>query len=287
MVKPSRAESDRARESDERITAHRREAKYLVTLDQARAVSAAVRQHLGSHRHRGEGANQLPEAQHFVTTIYFDTPSRTLYTNARASADMHLKLRAKEYYDLHPGLTETATDPRQLVRYQPVLWLELKHRSGMHTSKRRIGIPKRDVPALFANGRITSEMIEIQEAKYGNEARSVLDSLAELCAACAAPLAADCLVNYRRHAWQDADGHLRVTLDSGLAFFAPPPDLWERDWALVRQTLGPPVAAEGRRILEVKSRGAPPAWLFELLDRLHIVEQPFSKFEAAAGAVHG
>ena len=47
---------------------------------------------------------------------------------ATSCVDSHLKLRAKEYYDLHPELTETATDARQLVRFQPILWLELKHK---------------------------------------------------------------------------------------------------------------------------------------------------------------
>lgn len=276
-----------AEQIDARMTAHRREAKYLVTIGQARAIAAAVSHRLESHRHRGEGANTLPAAHHYVTTIYFDTASRALFRAASGSAEAHLKLRAKEYYDLHPGLTETATDPRQLVRYQPVLWLELKHKAGAHTGKRRIGIPKRDVPAFFAQGRITAEMVEIQEATYGREARAVLAAVAELCASCAEPLHADCLVNYRRVAWQDAAGDLRITIDSGLAFFAPPADLWERDWALVRPTLGPPVACESRRVLEIKSHGDPPAWLVDLLREHDIRAIPFSKFEAASSAVHG
>ncbi|HEU0032588.1 MAG TPA: polyphosphate polymerase domain-containing protein [Kofleriaceae bacterium] len=271
---------------DARMTAHRREAKYLVTVTQARALAATFQRHLESHRHRGKGANLLPAAHHYVTTIYFDTPQRTLFRSAHAS-EAHLKLRAKEYYDLHPGLTETATDPRQLVRYQPVLWLELKQRDGAHTSKRRIGIPKRDVPAFFAHGRITREMIAIQEPAYGADAKHVLDAVAALCASCEEPLAADCLVNYRRSAWQDAAGELRVTIDTGLAFFTPPADLWARDWALVRQTLGTPVAVESRRVLEIKSHGEPPAWLVDALRAHDVRGVSFSKFDAASSAVHG
>ena len=54
---------------------------------------------------------------------------------------------------------------------------------------------------------------------------------------------ADCLVNYRRLPWQDADGKLRVTLDVGLELFAPPADLWQRRHALVRESLGTPAGA--------------------------------------------
>jgi len=276
-----------AEQIDARMTADRREAKYLLTMEQARAVAAEVKRRLVSHRHRGDGANTLPGAHHWVTTVYFDTPSRALFRAANTSVDSHLKLRAKEYYDLHPELTETATDARQLVRFQPLLWLELKHKEGAHTGKRRIGIPKRDVPAFFADATITPEMVKIQEATYGRDARAVLTAVAELCASCAEPMRADCLVNYRRLAWQDPEGDLRVTLDSSLAFFAPPDDLWDRDWALVRQSLGRAVGAEARRVLEVKSHGDPPAWMSELLHAERVEPLPFSKFDAASSAVHG
>jgi hypothetical protein len=80
---------------------------------------------------------------------------------------------------------------------------------------------------------------------------------------------------------------VRVTIDTGLAFYAPPADLWQRNWALVRPTLGAPVASEPRRVLEIKSLGEPPAWLASVLDAQHITPLAFSKFEAASSAVHG
>ena len=272
---------------DARMTAHRRETKHLVTGEQARVIAAAVAAHLTPHRYAGPGASALPGAHHYVTTIYFDTPSRALFRAARASAAQHLKLRAKEYYDLHPDLTETATDPRQLVRYQPILWLELKEKDGAHTGKRRIGIPKVDVPAFFALGRVTAEMVRIQEDAFGAAGRSVLEAVAALCAGCAEPLHADSLVNYRRTAWQDDGGELRVTIDSKLTFYAPPRDLWTRGWALVRETLGPPRGADSRRVLEIKSHGEPPRWLVDALAAARVEPVAFSKFEVAAGAVHG
>ena len=275
-----------ADERDAQMTAHREEAKYLVSLEQARVVVRELDRRLDAHRHRGEGANRLPQAQHYVTTIYFDTPSRTLFQAASQSGS-HLKLRAKEYYDLHPDLTETATDPRQIVRFQPILWLEIKSRDGVHSGKRRIGLPKRDVPAFFARGEVTPEMVQIQEASHGAEARSVLEAVRDLCSSCSEPLRADCLVNYRRKAWQDAAGELRVTLDSGLAYYRPPDDLWDREWALLRSTLGTPVASAEHRVLEIKSRADQPAWLKELLQTQGIQLASFSKFEAASSAVHG
>ena len=275
-----------ALEQDARLTAHRREDKYLLTPDQAKAVIGAANRNLTPHRFRGDGANLLPGARHFVTTIYFDTPGRELYRAARGSSQ-HLKLRAKEYYDLHPDLTETATTVGELVRFQPIVWLEVKSRDAGFTGKQRIGLPKVDVPAFFAEGRLTEAMVQIHESTFGGDARAALGAVARLCAGCKEPLRADCLVNYRRQAWQDDDGALRLTIDTGLAFFQPPTDLWARRRALVRETLGAPTASEPRRVLEVKTRGASPDWLREVCDRLTLEPIGFSKFEAASAAIHG
>jgi hypothetical protein len=271
---------------DARMTAGRHESKYLLSAAGSKLISDALNAHLAPHRFRGAGANALPHAHHFITTIYFDSASRALFHAARAS-DTHLKLRAREYYDLHPHLAETSTDAGQLVRYRPEVFLEIKHRTRERTGKRRIAIPKGDVPGFFGAGRITPAMIALQEAAYGAEAAAVLAEVAALCAHCAEPLVADCLVNYRRAAWQDTAGDLRVTLDRGLAYFAPPADLWTRATALVRDSLGAPRAAEPGRVLEIKRHGPLPTWLTAALTAVAAEPVAFSKFEAAARAIHG
>ncbi len=272
-------------QADAAMTAERLETKYLVPTAQARALADAIERELPRHRYVGDEANILPGAHHFVSTIYFDTPARDLYRAAQES-DAHLKLRAKEYYDLHPSLAELATDPRQLVRHRPVLWLEIKFRDGSRSGKRRIGLPKPDVPAFFTEGRITREMVEIQRLSGDASSSEVLGEVADLCGRFAEPLRADCLVNYRRVAWQDPAGHLRVTLDLGLSFFAPPDDLWTRDHALVRETLGKPVGHEGRAVLEIKSRDELPSWLARVLTAARVERLAYSKFDQASRAAH-
>jgi hypothetical protein len=272
--------------ADALMTAEREEVKYLVQKPQVQELVTALAQRLPHHRFTGRGANPLPRPRHFVTTIYFDTRSRHQYRASQADADRTLKMRAKEYYDLHPSLAELATDPRQIVRYQSVLWLELKFKEGTRTGKRRIGIPKPQVPDFFRAGLITPEMIELQQACYGAESEAVLREISAYCARYDEPMQADCLVNYRRLPWQDAAGKLRVTLDVGLEFFVPPADLWQRRHALVRETLGAPVGRIDDAVLELKSRGEPPAWLMDLLARAQATRGRFSKFEMAARAVH-
>jgi hypothetical protein len=275
-----------AADADGLMTAERDEIKYLVGREQTQELAVALSRQLPHHRFTGEGANPLPRPRHFVTTVYFDTPSRHQYQASHADADHNLKMRAKEYYDLHPSLAELATDPRQIVKFKPVLWLELKFKDGNRSGKRRIGIPKRQVPHFFTDGLITPEMIELQRASYGADSEAVLREIAEYCGRYDEPMQADCLVNYRRMPWQDEAGNLRVTLDVGAEFYVPPADLWERRHPLVRESLGAPVGRLDAAVLEMKARGQPPAWLVELLDRVQARCIRFSKFDAASQAVH-
>ena len=276
-----------AAEADAMMSADRDEVKYLVGKAHVQELATALARRLPHHRFTGRGANQLPRPRHFVTTIYFDTRSRHQYRAAQIDADRNLKMRAKEYYDLHPSLAELATNARQIVRYQSVLWLELKFKEGLRTGKRRIGIPKPQVPDFFRAGMITPEMIELQRACYGVDSETVLREIAAYCARYDEPMQADCMVNYRRLPWQDAAGTLRVTLDVGLEFFAPPADLWQRKHALVRETLGTPVGRIEDAVLELKTHGEPPSWLQDLLTKAGATRGRFSKFEMAARAVHG
>jgi VTC domain len=269
------------------MTGGREEVKYLIAPEHVAALATALGRVLPHHRYTGTGANRLPRPRHFVTTIYFDTASRHQFRAARHDGDHNIKMRAKEYYDLHPSLAELATDPRQIVKFQSVLWLELKLRDGITTGKRRVGIPKRDVPAFFLEGVVTPEMIDLQRPLHGADSAAVLREISQYCARYGEPFRADCLVNYRRLPWQDAEEQLRVTLDVGLEFYAPPPDLWQRSHALVRESLG---SARGRQtsgVLEVKARETPPGWLPELLDRFKAEPSRYSKFEEASLAVHG
>lgn len=276
----------RAGTADEEVTAEREETKYLLPSDRLEQLAAELTQRLAPHRFTGEGSNRLPGAHHFVTTVYFDTPSRAHLHAASADFDHSVKIRAKEYYDVHPALAELATEPSQIVRYQPWLWFELKRREGTHTSKRRFRLPKTDVPAFFGEGRVTPQARDGQaEVEGGGDLQEIID----YCRGLDEQLAASCLVNYRRLSWQAPDAMLRVTLDLGLAFYATPADLWTRTHALVRNTLGPLRGKEPRAVIEVKRREALPAWLEQALDRAGAVAARFSKFVAASQVVlsHG
>lgn len=272
---------------DERITAERQELKYLLSAERLDPLVAELGRELPSHRFAGEGANRLPDPNHYVTTIYFDTPSRRHYCEAVANVEANVKFRAKEYYDLHPSLAELATDPDHIVRYQPWLWFELKRKQGNQTTKQRLRVPKRAVPLLFEEGRVVPEALLLPELRLDRSAWKGLDAIVGYCQELDEPLRASCLVNYRRLSFQSEDGGLRVTIDLGLVFHAPPPDLWTRGRALVRGDLGPVRGGLGQAVLEVKHRSPIPSWLERALVRAGVHAIPFSKFAAASGAVHG
>ncbi|HYO95483.1 MAG TPA: VTC domain-containing protein [Polyangiaceae bacterium] len=283
MSQPAPAASSALRQADERMTAEREETKYLVSASAMGSLAALLNERLPAHHFTGEGANVLPDPHHFVTTVYFDTASHAHLRAALSDVEHNVKVRAKEYYDVHPSLAELATDPAQIVRYQPWMWFELKRREGATTSKRRFRLPKREVPAFFSGQCSISEQslsLDPSEVACAGEIVAYFAKLQE-------PLLASCVVNYRRFSWQDAQGALRVTIDLGLSFYAPPGDLWSRERALVRSTLGTAAGTERCAVLEVKRRGPLPEWLTRALSSEEVRPLPFSKFVAASQAVHG
>jgi hypothetical protein len=278
------AESRVLQEADERMTAERDEVKYLVPAAEVKALAMALGRHLPHHRFTGKGANPLPRPRHFVTTVYFDTPSRHQFRAIAADSEHNLKMRAKEYYDLHPSLAELATDPAQIVKGQPWVWFEIKRRKGAKTTKRRFRLAKSDMPRVLQAHTLCAEALletDRDTAVVG------LSELADYVQCLGEPLTANTLVNYRRLSWQNPESTLRVTLDLGLSFHAPPADLWTRDQALVRSALGSARHPFGFAVLEVKRRAALPSWLEATLADAKLEPQSFSKFVAAARAIHG
>jgi hypothetical protein len=287
--------------ADQEMTGDREETKYLVPRQRVAALMDELGRSLSSHRFTGEGANRLPDAHHFVTTVYFDTGDHGHYRASVADVNSNVKVRAKEYYDVHPSLAELATDVAQIVRYQPWMWFELKRREGARTIKHRFRLPKRHVPSYLGGGAVpaTTSLVnggtDNRNGDNGGDAvvadaaeRAGVAAIVEYCQGLGQPLVASCLVNYRRHSWQDPAGTLRVTLDLDLGFFAAPADLWQRGTALVRGGLGPVRTGERRAVLEVKRRaGAETAWLDHLLRATGVAPVTFSKFVAAAEAIHG
>lgn len=255
-------------------------------------------EHLTRHRYSGDGANTLPNARHYATTIYFDTDARLMYRRALASPEENIKLRAREYYDQHPDLVETATDVSQLYRPQPLLWLELKERTGAQTHKQRIGIPKVRVEAFLrahigggipgpteAAEALEQDAIEVESGELS--AQELTGRLLTFVSGQREPFEVSCVLNYRRASWQDReDSTVRVTIDSDLAVFRGSPELLSDDRPLLRDRLGQPAYKEPGFIAEVKLRGPPPAWLRGWLESHEERRMRGGKFLLACGHLY-
>ncbi|MDB4976620.1 MAG: hypothetical protein JWN48_4961 [Myxococcaceae bacterium] len=265
------------------ITADRVERKYVLRARAVHGFVRAVAKELPLHRFTGEGANLLPDAQHFVTSIYFDTPTHAHLRAANDDREHNVKVRAREYYDLQPSLAELATDPSQIVRYQPWVWFEVKERDVDRSRKLRFRLPKKDVAAFFRKEHAAFRAPDQAVTEPSQDLSSIVSYLNTL----VEPLVPSCIVNYRRIALQDASSALRVTVDSEIGFYAPPDDLWQRSQALVRGTFGKPARVENGALVELKCVGVLPRWLERAVQDAGANEVAYSKFVEAGKAVHG
>lgn len=253
---------------DAAMTAAREEHKFLLPRDEAQALLQRLDAELQRHRFQGPGANALPGAHHYTTTLYFDTAAHHLLRQAARFPHDNLKLRAREYYDRHPDLLETATDASQLDVCQPRLWLELKSKQGSHTSKQRVGVPKAQALAFLAGQALDDPgqaggALQVERGVQASD--EVLRQWRAVLAQQAEPFEVSCALHYRRLAWQDASSSVRVTLDVDLAVFAGHPQLLAENRPLVREALGEPVYSTREVIAEVKLRRAPDGWLSDWL----------------------
>lgn len=285
---PVASAGDVATKADAQMTAERDETKYLVPALQVAEVVSVLSDALPVHTFRGRWANPRPDAQHFVTSVYFDTPSHRHYEAARQDTSDHVKVRAKEYYDVQ--LPDGAAVSE--VWRQPWIWLELKRRQGTRTLKRRFPFPKSQTTVVFGRGPLALDALvdgarDVARANGQAEHLDAIEEFGAYCRGLTEPLLTNCLVNYRRLCWQDRDGSVRVTLDLGMACYAPPADLWADERPLLRDVLTDPRTPERRAVLEIKRRAPAPGWLNDLLGRLGLRPVRFSKYVVACDAVHG
>ena len=153
-------DSSLAAARDAEIFADRSERKYFLRPQRAREFVDGLSGHLEVHRFRGDGASQIPRPVHFITTLYFDTHDRQVANSCRDGSE-NLKLRAREYYDEHPDLTELATTRGQLARCDKRIWLELKAKTEGRTQKIRFPMPVDEVAGFLAGGIVSQRAAAI------------------------------------------------------------------------------------------------------------------------------
>jgi hypothetical protein len=259
----------------EALVAARLETKYLIARDAAAGLREQLAARLTPHHHSvppGFGLEAAPT--HVTTTTYLDTARRVLY-RAAISLPVHLKLRARQYRD----------EPARAGIESPV-FIELKERDGVHSSKRRVALTTAEAAQLFAAlalpdpGATRQACEALARASSDPSRHAVLRDLADTRLALGAALEASCVVRYRRDALHDAQGALRVTLDRDIEVF--------RAQRVPFDDPGPALFREPACVVEAKSAGPLPSWLQELF-AAHgaLAAAEYSKLVMASRAVHG
>ena len=264
--------------ASEWMTADRHEVRYAVAQRAVDAIAARLDERLPVHCFGGAHCSRQPQHLHFTTTVYFDTPSRLQFLAATASRGPKIKLRVKQYYDVAQASGGAAR--AELTALQPGLWLELKKRESMRTTKQRMRLSKRELEAVLACASQLPDEVALRDARNLEAIQAYARSLAE-------PLRPDGVVNYRRMAWQDSEARVRVTLDVGVRFFVPPLKLWSEEQPLTPARLGPDVGSLRHAVLEIKYREPPPTWLERALTEFGAERSRSGKFELCSRAVHG
>jgi SPX domain protein involved in polyphosphate accumulation len=268
------------RDSSARLIADREERKYLLAAAEAASFVASVAPLMPLHRYGGSSPDA---AASYATTVYFDSPGRDLYRVA-VSQPKHAKVRVREYYEVPLGLEQRAAEPPALDAR--VIWLELKVRDGQRSRKRRVCLAKHELERWF--GALDADADDqVGEPSQAPERAELAAELRRLQRELAAPLAPSCAVNYRRLSWQDESQALRITLDHDVCAFSAAAELLHERALLRRQFLGAPAFVEPHAVLEIKSAGAFPSWVAELLRAHGATAVNYSKFVMASRAVHG
>jgi hypothetical protein len=264
------------------LVSARLEAKYRIGRDVASALREQLAVYLTPHHHSvPPGMIASGTLHHVTTTVYFDTERRDL-CRAATRLPAHLKVRARSYRD----------EPAPSSADEPPIWIELKERDGMRSRKRRAPLDRCEAGRWFAalsleDGALSKRVCDATVIASADPARiALLSDLAQLRLALGAPLSPSCVVRYRREAFQDPCGTLRITLDQDVQAFEAPRSPFDAG-ALEPTALGAPTHREPGCVLEIKTVGELPGWLAAILAAQGTHATEYSKLVMASIAVHG
>lgn len=192
--------------------------------------------------------NMLPD-EYGLTTIcnlYYDTPDRRIVRRSLEKPVYKEKLRLRSYGTARP---ESPVFLEMKKKYKGVVY---KRRVSMTTAEAMAYL--NDPNAALDRGQIGREIDYLRQF-YGR-------------------LRPEMYLSYQRLSWHAPRGDLRVTLDwdiryrqDGLDLTLPPSG---------RQLLEP-----GQAVLEIKTAGAMPLWLVDILSGRRIRPYSFSKYGMA------
>ena len=224
----------------------RYEAKYLVPEQLTWALREAILPFCRLDKH----AEQAPDHQYAICSLYLDTPQREFHQAKVERQQKRLKLRVRTYGELADG---------------PVFF-EVKRKVGDLVRKNRALVPREDWM------RRLTELLPADASGAERDFRAVMDSKGAL---------PTLLVRYHREAYASVvDDYARVTFDRRLCF-------QRMDKLQLLGTTGSWIALDDQTnthgasrqvILELKATLAVPRWMLGIVQRFGLIRTGFSKY---------
>ena len=195
------------------------------------------------------GQRLIPDVhgENTICNIYYDTPDFRLIRRSLEKPSYKEKVRLRSYGPVHP---------------EDTVFLELKKKYDGVVYKRRISISEAQATAYMARQRGLPQDSQIgREIAYCCRFYRSLRPSVYLC--------------YDRTAFFGAeDSQLRITFDENIR--------WRRQRVSLRSRPGGRDILKPREsLMEIKTAGAMPLWLVEVLEREQIHQTSFSKYGQA------
>lgn len=178
-----------------------------------------------------------------IRNIYYDTPDYRLIRRSLEKPEYKEKLRLRSYGD-------ASADSK--------VFLEMKKKYKGVVYKRRIRLKTQQAQEYMAD-----PAQKLEDSQIGREIDYFKQFYGDLFPAV--------FLSYDRESWRSHDGTLRITLDWNVRYRTENVDLTE-------PTYGTQLLEPGVHLLEIKSPGAMPMWLVEVLNKNQIRQCSFSKY---------
>ncbi len=191
---------------------------------------------------------RLPEDEYGETSIqslYYDTNTFLLIRNSLEKPLYKEKIRARSYGIASPDKK---------------IFLELKKKSNKVVFKRRISLKEIELSRFLQDENYKNDTQIAKEIKYFCKFYKDLKPSA--------------LLIYDRVAYHDINLDLRITFDKNIRYRT-------YDLNLCKGLYGEVILPNGEVMMEIKSVGAYPRWLIDLLNSNKIYKTSFSKYGKA------
>ena len=224
----------------------RRELKFLVCAKEAQAIRTVLRQRMEIDPH-GDAGGRYP-----IISMYYDNDDRDIYLETLRGVGSRRKLRLRVY-------------GREDGQVPPASFLEIKHRYGSRSVKRRVSL-RIDEALRVGQGEWPIRSLDPLEEHFVHEMQQMV---------LVRKLHPVSVLRYDRQAFRGVgpESDLRVTFDQNIQYrardFRPRPD--DQDFNRM-------ILDRDHMIMEIKVDNRVPYWLAELAASAGARRQSFSKF---------